>query len=96
MSRATGGPYRLLHHPVYFANLIIACGLMLAARPPEGMAWLLLVSVVVFYGLLADREERQLFRLPRRPVAAATAAQVVRSERSTWVVVVLFLLLSCC
>lgn len=93
-TRAVGGPYRLLRHPVYLANLLVAFGLVVACRPPDGLAWLLTLAVAAFYGLLATREDVQVLRLPRRRTPATGLAGVARSERSTWVVVGLFLLLS--
>ena len=67
----------------------------MAARPPDWLALLLLSAVVAFYDLLARRETLQLAGLPRRSAPVASPGQVARSERSTWAVVALFLLLSC-
>ncbi len=58
------------------------------------MAAALAVLVAGFYLLLARREEPALVGLPCRAVPAAGAAAVARSERSTWFLVALFLLLS--
>jgi hypothetical protein len=95
-SRVIGGPFRLLAHPVYLANLAVAAGLLIACAPPGWLTALLLASVAAFYGALAEREGGQLRGLPARSAALVSVRQVARSERSTWLVVALFLILACC
>ena len=89
-----GGPYRRLVHPVYLGNLLVAFGLLIAARPPGALAAALAGALVLFYAALARREQGQLSGLPQRRIPAAGPLQVARSERSTWIVVCLFLLLA--
>ena len=89
--RVTSGPYRSFSHPIYLSNLVIAAGLLLCASPPPSVAATLLAAVVVLYGLLGYRESRQLVAV--RQVCGGRRMswqKVARSERSTWLQLVLF------
>ncbi len=81
--RVRSGPYRLLDHPVYVANVLLAGAMLQAARPPGSVAALLAVALVAFYGVLARREGAQWAGRPSAARAAAWA-RVPRWERSTW------------
>ncbi len=95
VQRVAAGPYRLLEHPVYVANIAVAFGLVLAAAPPALLVLLLSVGVVGFYAILAVRESTQLVGLPlAEPVQRLGWLQLLRSERSTLACVGLFLGLS--
>lgn len=94
-NRVVSGPYRLLRHPLYVANLGIALGLILALRPPGPIVVLLVLSVSGFYALLAEREDAQLIRIPARPASVPLGWRAVaRHERSTWIGLAAILLLA--
>jgi protein-S-isoprenylcysteine O-methyltransferase Ste14 len=89
--RVVTGPYRSVAHPVYLSNLLIAIGLLLSASPPVVVATPLLVTVVLLYGILARRENRQLRELCEVIGGKRMGwAEVARSERSTWLQLALF------
>ena len=93
--RVVTGPFASLSHPLYTANLAIALGLLLALRPPTPLVVVLVLTVVGFYGLLAMREDVQLLDLrARAPRPPPSFRQVARHERSTWLVLGLFLVLA--
>ena len=56
----THGPYALVRHPLYTAELINVLGLCLANTGPG--PWLVLVALVVFQVIRARREEAHLAR----------------------------------
>ncbi len=93
-TRVTSGPYRYLQHPAYVGNLLIAFGLLVVARPPGPTAAGFALVVVVLYAILAARESRQIIGIPTRRAAALGTRGVLRSERSTWLSVGLFLLVA--
>ena len=94
--RVVSGPYAALNHPVYLGNLLLAGGIVIAARPPGWLAILSLTGVAGFYALLARREGVQVAGLAMRAGRVAGTRQVARIERSTWLTVAAVLLLASC
>ncbi len=88
--RVCSGPYRLLGHPVYVGNAVMAAAMLLAAglRAPTGLGFGLFV--LVFYAGLALREHRQLVGLPKAPAEPVPWARAATWERSTWATTALF------
>ncbi len=57
-ARVVAGPYALVGHPVYLANLCVVAGVVLAHRAPWSVGlWL---ALVVLYAISARDEERML------------------------------------
>lgn len=54
----TGGAYRLVRHPIYFAVLVAALGFSLATMNPVRIA--VTVFLFLFFDMKAEREERWL------------------------------------
>ncbi len=93
-ARSVGGPYSVLGHPVYVANLLLAAGLVVAVVRSGAVAALFLGAVTALYAALAAREEPLLRGLPERREPALSARGVARSERSTWITTALVLLIA--
>lgn len=96
-TRVVSGPYLFLRHPIYVGNLAIALGLLLVLRPPGGVVAGLVFFVLVFYAVLAIREDLALVDVePRAPQPSLSGDWVIRYERSTWAVLALVVALGCC
>jgi len=85
LSLVSTGPYALMDHPLYVANLALAFGLVLALRPPAPIGFLLVGFLVVFYAVLARREDDLLANREQSPRKTPPSwLAVPRHERSTW------------
>lgn len=57
------GPYAFMRHPLYVANTVVACGVLVYANAlPWGLALATGVAIALFYLLLAKHEEAVLSR----------------------------------
>lgn len=83
--RITGGPYRLLRHPLYIGNLLLVCGTVLLFNPPLWPAVIIIALFLIEYGFFVYAEERFLKDLPKQPEKFALLR--LKHEFSTWIVV---------
>jgi protein-S-isoprenylcysteine O-methyltransferase Ste14 len=58
--RVTGGPYRLLRHPLYVGNLLLVLGALAALRPVLPMVLAVVALFLLEYGLIVATEEKAL------------------------------------
>jgi protein-S-isoprenylcysteine O-methyltransferase Ste14 len=63
--RVTGGPYRLLRHPLYVGNLLLVLGVLAALRPALVPVLAVAVLFLVEYGLIIAAEEKSLAGVQR-------------------------------
>ncbi|HIE06173.1 MAG TPA: hypothetical protein EYP58_05175 [bacterium (Candidatus Stahlbacteria)] len=63
----TGGPYRLIRHPLYLANGLIVLGLLLFLGVPSMIFTIIILGYLSIYTLFAGHEEKILIRYPDYP-----------------------------
>ena len=90
--RVVGGPFGWFSHPVYASNILIATALVLAAAPGPLRSLLLMVPVILLYFALGARERLQLRDVTeKRSAPQLSLSELARSERSTWLQLVAFM-----
>lgn len=82
--RATGGPYRLVSHPLYTSNLLVLCGL--AWRLWGNLPWAILATMTfpVFLYVLLARGESRLLRESDAPARSTPLDAKGSRWRSEW------------
>jgi len=85
--RCAGGPYSLLAHPLYAANLLAILGLGLALAGPRPIALSVLVGPAALYAALGLAESRRL-RAFDPPVRTAPLPRAERNLRAEWASIV--------
>lgn len=81
--RCAGGPYRILAHPLYAANLLSILALALSLVGPSLSALLVLAGPAALYAVLARAETRRLRALDP-PVRTTALPRSERRLRSEW------------
>jgi hypothetical protein len=58
--RLVAGPYRLLRHPLYVGNFLLVAGMLVALRPAEWLAVVVVAGFIAEYALIIAAEEKDL------------------------------------
>lgn len=83
-SRVVSGPYGVVAHPLYLANILLVVALVLTLDATPRLRTSLVLIGLGFYATLAWREQRVVRQLPTRPGAGLGLGRALRVERGTW------------
>jgi protein-S-isoprenylcysteine O-methyltransferase Ste14 len=78
------GPYRLFPHPLYFGNLLLVVGMLVALRPPQWASAVVLAGFLFEYLLIGRAEQRFLRERDLPVVEPGFSAGKALGEWRTW------------